>query len=388
LWRWRGWEIFPLGQERFKTYLYSVNRGEEEIISLGKKIVDSFPPVKDTFAPEIKIIQFETPTSISIEFNEEVDPATAEDRNNYQINGAAVRNIGMGKYPNMVDLFTDSLEVGTNCSITVQEIHDLTGNTITPASMAYTVPVHPPAFNIASGLYYNEQQLEISAFQQETQIRYTTDGTEPASTSILYDDILIIDSTVVVKARAFKQGFAASDVSDLYVELKVPAPAINLQSDVYAKPQEVLLRCDNEKAVIRYTIDRSEPSEKSTVYRGPLQVTETTLIKAKAFINNWETSNESFVYIIIFDESGNRAFSRSVQVEGTLEERKAVVKMANQLFGQVEINVLNRSGRILQSFEFEKNHTLFSEELNKLRFGTFLLEISVGNNKTYKRCYR
>jgi hypothetical protein len=43
LWSYRGWEFFPVGKERFTTFLYPVSEGAEEIIRVGKRIADAAP---------------------------------------------------------------------------------------------------------------------------------------------------------------------------------------------------------------------------------------------------------------------------------------------------------------------------------------------------------
>ncbi len=46
---------------------------------------------------------------------------------------------------------------------------------------------------------------------------------------------------------------------------------------------DVEITCSTQDATVRYTTDGSEPTTNSTVYSMPLHITETTLIKAKAF---------------------------------------------------------------------------------------------------------
>lgn len=91
--------------------------------------------------------------------------------------------------------------------------------------------------------------------------------TAPTSTSRLY-----LDSVVVYGIP----GIAPSMAS---------IPSINPNSGFFYEPQTVSITCETEDAVIRYTTDGSEPTEASTIYTEPFQVSATTTIKAKA----WKT---------------------------------------------------------------------------------------------------
>lgn len=83
---------------------------------------------------------------------------------------------------------------------------------------------------------------------------------------------LVIDSVVVYGIP----GLAPTMVS---------IPTITPNSGFFYDPQTVSITCETEDAVIRYTTDGSEPTETSTIYAEPFQVSTTTTIKAKA----WKT---------------------------------------------------------------------------------------------------
>ena len=91
--------------------------------------------------------------------------------------------------------------------------------------------------------------------------------TNPSSTSRLY-----LDSVAVYGMP----GLAPSMAS---------IPTITPNSGFFYDPQTVSITCETEDAVIRYTTDGSEPTETSTIYTEPFQVSATTTIKAKA----WKT---------------------------------------------------------------------------------------------------
>jgi hypothetical protein len=72
--------------------------------------------------------------------------------------------------------------------------------------------VATPAFDPGGGTYSSELTVTISCATIGATIRYTTDGTDPASSSALYDGPVIISTSTILKARAFNTGMADSAV--------------------------------------------------------------------------------------------------------------------------------------------------------------------------------
>ncbi len=72
-------------------------------------------------------------------------------------------------------------------------------------------------------LFENEQQifstpvpLQLKHYVKGTTIRYTLDGKDPDSlASAVYNQAVLLDSTVTVKAKAYKEGWIGSDVVEL-----------------------------------------------------------------------------------------------------------------------------------------------------------------------------
>jgi len=58
----------------------------------------------------------------------------------------------------------------------------------------------------------HEDEIVLSHKLEGVQIRYTTDGSKPDSTSNIYQTAFTLDSTAVVKTFAFKEGWEASKV--------------------------------------------------------------------------------------------------------------------------------------------------------------------------------
>ncbi len=70
-----------------------------------------------------------------------------------------------------------------------------------------------PTADPASGTILRGTKVILSTTTQEAQIYYTTDGTDPSTTSRRYTSPIIVDRSMTIKAIAVKNGFTNSDVS-------------------------------------------------------------------------------------------------------------------------------------------------------------------------------
>ena len=71
----------------------------------------------------------------------------------------------------------------------------------------------------------------------------------------------------------------------------VATPTFSPTAGSYFESQLVTITCATVDAIIRYTIDGSNPTENSLLYNFPIEVSETTTIKAKAFKDGYNSSS-------------------------------------------------------------------------------------------------
>ncbi len=162
------------------------------------------------------------------------------------------------------------------------------------ATATYTITgtVATPTFNPSGGTYPTTQKVTLSCATAGADIYYTLDGSTPTQSSSFYLDPITINSSATLKARAFKADWAPSAVdSAIYIITgTVATPTFNPPTGIYTYAQSVAISCLTTGVTIRYTLDASEPSESSTVYSTPLQISATTTVKAKAFYEGWTPS--------------------------------------------------------------------------------------------------
>ena len=92
--------------------------------------------------------------------------------------------------------------------------------------------VSTPVFNPAGGTYSSAQPVTITCATSGATIRYTTDGSEPASTSAAYSAPINVTGTTTIKAKAFKSGMNDSATA-------IAAYTINNVPGSYAIPGQI-----------------------------------------------------------------------------------------------------------------------------------------------------
>jgi len=89
--------------------------------------------------------------------------------------------------------------------------------------IGYYPKVETPVFSLQSGAYSAIQTVSISCATQDALIRYTTDGSEPNTSSQIYTSAITINMTLTLKAKAFKTGFQESNTANAHYTINLPA---------------------------------------------------------------------------------------------------------------------------------------------------------------------
>lgn len=89
---------------------------------------------------------------------------------------------------------------GMQPSITMSEEYEITGTVATPE------------FSVPSGLVQTNQPISLTCSTIGAEIRYTTDGSNPLSTSQLYTTPLYLTSPTTIRAIAFKENWTPSAI--------------------------------------------------------------------------------------------------------------------------------------------------------------------------------
>jgi peptidoglycan/xylan/chitin deacetylase (PgdA/CDA1 family) len=178
----------------------------------------------------------------------------------------------------------------------------------------------PPTTSIAcggaacsSGWYTSAVSVSLSATDGGgsgvAAIRYTTDGSDPTSSSPLYSGPFSVSSTTTVKYRAWDVAGNAEATKSQLIRVDSTAPTSSIScngsactSSWYSPSVTAsLLATDlgSGVAAIRYTTDGTDPTSASSLYTGSLSVAVTTTIKFRAWdvAGNMETVRTQLIRV-------------------------------------------------------------------------------------------
>lgn len=97
----------------------------------------------------------------------------------------------------------------TNGSSTWSYINSPTPGTSNSSSQI-SIQLQQPTLSVASGKYSSTQQVTLTHPTPGVQMRYTTDGSEPISTSTLFSQPISVNKTLTLKAKAFHSDYISS----------------------------------------------------------------------------------------------------------------------------------------------------------------------------------
>lgn len=167
--------------------------------------------------------------------------------------------------------------------------------------------VSTPVIYPQSGTFDSPQEVTISCSTEDTIIRYTLDSSEPNSASQVYTrPFTVSDNINIIRAKAFRFRYNASDTATEIYEIatysRVDTPKYSIPSGTYYTPQVITIYTQTPGVTIYYTTDGSTPTTSSKKYTDPITITETTIIRAKAFASGMISSNISTLDIVISEE--------------------------------------------------------------------------------------
>lgn len=196
---------------------------------------------------------------------------------------AALGLVDGGSYP-LDFFFAERHSTGSHCQITtsLQLIQ----------SPQLPIPVATPA----GQAFRTSIQVAVTVpAHSDAQIRYTTDGTEPTETSLIYSAPLTFAGNTTLKAKAFKPDFQPSPtLTEVYTleQVKLPTPVATPSGKTFQLSLSVGLAVPGHAdAAIRYTTDGTEPGPASPLYSSDLILTAGTVLKARAFKAGWLPSD-------------------------------------------------------------------------------------------------
>ncbi len=175
------------------------------------------------------------------------------------------------------------------------------------ASASYTIKevAATPTFSVEAGAVDSGTSLTISCSTSGAAIYYTTDGSEPTSSSTAYTDAITITQAITIKAIAVAEGYTDSQVASASYTIKVATPTFSVEAGAVDSGTSLTISCTTEGATIYYTTNGSEPTSSSTAYSEAISLTEAVTIKAIAVA---EGCTDSDVASVIYGIKLNNGF--------------------------------------------------------------------------------
>lgn len=110
--------------------------------------INAVPAGPDVYAPVLSSFNVENATTMTLTFNEPMDPTTTQNTSNYVIDDATVSQAVLNS--NIVTLtFNPALAEGVSHSMTIQNVADVAGNVMTAETITFTYGV-PAEFQCAT----------------------------------------------------------------------------------------------------------------------------------------------------------------------------------------------------------------------------------------------
>jgi len=141
-----------------------------------------------------------------------------------------------------------------------------------------------PSFSLGAGTYTSAQTVTLSDAGSGATIYYTTNGTAPTTSSMVYTGAIKVAATETIEAMAVASGCPNSGVAQTTYTITQPAvpPVFSVAAGTYTAVQTVTLTDATPGATIYYVIGSFTPMAKLTAYTGAITVSATETISAIA----------------------------------------------------------------------------------------------------------
>jgi alpha-tubulin suppressor-like RCC1 family protein len=143
----------------------------------------------------------------------------------------------------------------------------------------------PSATGWAPNQYPSPINVGFQTVTSPAAIHYTTDGTEPTTSSTLFTgpgNTLSVTQNTTFKAKVFASGLQPSNSATFAYQIEAAVPTVTPPGGAYTTPVNVTMS-STSGAVIRYTTDNSDPSPSSAAYATPVPLSSYTILKARAY---------------------------------------------------------------------------------------------------------
>ena len=170
-----------------------------------------------------------------------------------------------------------------------------------------------PAFSPAGGSYNSSQTVTIAESTKGAVLYCTTDGTTPTTSSPQCSQPTTVYKSEFLQAIAAAPNMAVSSAASAGYTINLSAaatPTFSPAGGAYAAGQAVIIAAATAGANIFYTTDGSIPTGSSTLYTGPLTISNAETVSAIALVSGFSNSGvASSAYTIVQAVTATPVFS-------------------------------------------------------------------------------
>ncbi|MCB0034454.1 MAG: chitobiase/beta-hexosaminidase C-terminal domain-containing protein, partial [Anaerolineales bacterium] len=188
--------------------------------------------------------------------------------------------------------------------------------TATAVYQSSTPKVAAPVITPGAGTYNQPHQVTLSTTTPGAEIRYRTDGRAPSffyPGTVYNGPIALGPGNYEIVARGYKDGYYKSDATysgDIVVnEITLPTPTIYPGTGTYNGSVTAYIGSTVLGAEIRYTTDGSTPTDTSPQFSEPLYFEETTMLKARIYLDGYSPSDVVEVTYTVIQQAAAPTFS-------------------------------------------------------------------------------
>ncbi len=115
------------------------------------------------------------------------------------------------------------------------------------------------------------------------------------------------DNLAVFEIKSGMYSFTSNGVKKIVTEPYLSSLVITPKDTILATGNKLSVKIAgaDSVAVIHYTIDGSQVNESSPIYRNPLEISESTVVQAKAYLDGYHSSNQTKVVYNFIDPAKN-----------------------------------------------------------------------------------
>ena len=186
-------------------------------------------------------------------------------------------------------------------------------------------------------------------------IRYTTDGSKPDKSSVLYSTRLSTKKSKVIRAAEYDKN--GKKVASVRVELKLKCSEPVLSAEKTEGGFLISLSSETKGSTVYYTVDGSKPQKTSAVYGAPFFVESGTTVRAYAAKSGYTKSDsiKKKVEKAVGAKKDVEADSVSVEVLGYINDYRAENGLSPLAFDETLLEAARlRAKELTESYSHDR----------------------------------